>query len=114
MMKDFNSNSRTLIVSFVVAIMFLVPLRFVEWGNQVMDSRSTQVLGASVMANKVVVLPNAKIESKSMLEAPYNKIEAKCAQKEALIKKLDNSNLTQVEVDEIVTKIDNWDKACLL
>ena len=35
MNNDFNSNTRTLIVSFVFALMVMVPLRFVEVGNVV-------------------------------------------------------------------------------
>jgi hypothetical protein len=108
MMKDFNSNSRTLIVSFVLAIMFLVPLRFVELGNQtVLPTVSSQVLGTSV------ILPNANVEVESvLLEAPYAEIEAGCSKRDGLIKELDNANLTQLEIDKIVTEIDGLDKVC--
>lgn len=69
MNNEFNSNMRTLIVSFAIAIMFLIPLRFVEVGNIMMSSVSTpQVLGESV------VLPNAEVEA-PLLEAPYNVTE---------------------------------------
>ena len=48
MITDHDRNVRTLIVSFVIAIMVLVPLRFYEAGQQEIDSLSeVQVLGAS-------------------------------------------------------------------
>jgi len=112
MMKDFNSNCRTLIISFVIAIMFLVPLRFVEFGNQVAEMSNTQVLGASTTTKKDVVLPNANVNKEAILEAPYNEIEAGCLEREALVKKLNTENLTEEEVDQVVAKIDNIDKVC--
>lgn len=113
MMKDFNGNSRTLIVSFVIAIMFLVPLRFVELGNQMSEVSQTQVLGASTtVSKKAVVLPNAAVNEKAVLEAPYDEIESGCRNREALVKKLSEGKLTQKEVDQTVAKIDYLDKNC--
>jgi len=67
-MEEINRNTRTLIVSFTVAVMAMIPLRFVEVGNQleVIDSRS-MVLGET---SQEAVLP------KSELESPYNVIDA--------------------------------------
>jgi hypothetical protein len=62
MNDDLNRNVRTLIVSFVIVIMVLIPLRFVEVGNSLDD-------GASVLGESVV-LPGAKIE------APYDQIDS--------------------------------------
>ena len=93
--------------------MFLVPLRFVEWGNQVSEMSNDQVLGVSTVATKSVVLPNAIVApKKSLLEAPYDQIEAGCSQKAGLLKKLDMGNLTQEEVDMVVTKLDDISKTC--
>ena len=44
MNKEFNQNTRTLIVSFVFAIMIMVPLRFIEINNVVIEPL---VLGVS-------------------------------------------------------------------
>ena len=60
--NDFNLNTRTLIVSFVFALMVMVPLRFVEVGN-FEGQYSPTVLGDSIEA------PVAQ------LEAPYNEID---------------------------------------
>jgi len=70
MIEDTNRNVRTLIVSFVIAIMALIPLRFMELGEstlQVPEISQTQVLGESV-----------EVEEGTMglgLEAPYDEIE---------------------------------------
>jgi hypothetical protein len=67
-MSEFNQNTRTLIVSFVVAIMALIPLRFVEVGNNMMVSQP-MVLGETVESQ--IVLPNAEVKPE-LFEAPYN------------------------------------------
>lgn len=41
-MTDNERNTRTLVVSFVIAVMVMVPLRMVEYGQ----TRTAQVLGA--------------------------------------------------------------------
>lgn len=72
-MNEINRNTRTLIVSFVVAIMVLTPLRFVEVGQMVGES---QVLGD---VDTQVVLPEVDVDMPSeepALEAPYNEIES--------------------------------------
>ncbi len=59
MNKDINKNTRTLVISFVVALGVLVPLRFVEVGNMMTASTggNYQVLGESVARDEEVVLP---------------------------------------------------------
>jgi hypothetical protein len=106
-MEDINRNSRTLIVSFVVAIMFLVPLRFVEVGQSTYDSRSDQVLGETTAVQSKVVLPNAQV----VLEAPYNEIESQgnCISKDeanATLKELKakvaNNQLNESQLKEMI------------
>ena len=69
-MNDLNRNTRTLIVSFVIAIMVLVPLRFVEAGEQAtLVNESSQVLGE---VSEVVESNSVKT---AKLEEPYNEID---------------------------------------
>jgi hypothetical protein len=68
MNEDINRNTRTLILSFVIAIMVLIPLRFVEVG-QLLTNTDVQVLGETVTNQEVVVEPTVG------LEEPYNTIE---------------------------------------
>ena len=72
-MNDTARNTRTLIVSFVFAIMALIPLRFVEVGQMAVNS--PQVLGEEVQQTEEVVLPDDSISDQVVLEAPYNEIE---------------------------------------
>ena len=78
-MNETNRNTRTLIVSFVLVIMVLIPLRFVEVGQTVVDNNNQQVLGETTAAKEV--LP--AVEPTTMLEEPYNTIEnsVKCVSK---------------------------------
>ena len=71
-MNDFNRNTRTLIVSFVFAVMALIPLRFMEVGQMVESYDGYQVLGQTSLE---VVLPNAEVTEESVLEAPYDEID---------------------------------------
>jgi len=61
LMTDLDRNTRTLIVCFAVALFALIPLRFVEVG-QMMVQEQKQVLGESVTApvyveEKVMIAP---------------------------------------------------------
>lgn len=71
MINEIDRNTRTLIVCFVIAIMALIPLRFVEIGQSrpVEEYSVNQVLGESVEVEQVPVSTVGK------LEAPYNEIE---------------------------------------
>lgn len=70
-MENTNNNVRTLIVSFVVAIMALIPLRFVEAGQEINYNPTKVMVLGETTSQKEVVLPNAEIK----LESPYNEIE---------------------------------------
>ena len=65
-MTNQDKNTRTLIVCFVILIMAMVPLRFIEVKNLMNDYQS-QVLGeeTEVLVEKVnkvnIILPNAEI-----------------------------------------------------
>lgn len=72
-MNDTTRNTRTLIVSFVFAIMALIPLRFVEVGQMIQDQ--PMVLGEEVQNNEEVVLPESEVSDEVFLEAPYNEID---------------------------------------
>lgn len=83
-MNDFNRNTRTLIVSFVVAIFALVPLRFVEAGQgmELQQSVSQQVLGESVE-----ITP--EVSQQRVLEEPYNELENNICIKKTELKKIE-------------------------
>lgn len=107
-MEDFNRNTRTLIVSFVVAIFALIPLRFVEAGYELnYSSPEAQVLGESDVAAVEIV------KAKSNLEEPYNEIEnRRCIEKSELIKlekealeKMQNKNLNAAEKSNILENL---------
>lgn len=72
-MNDTARNTRTLIVSFVFAIMALIPLRFVEVGQSLQNQ--PMVLGEKIQNVETVVLPEDGISEEIVLEAPYNEIE---------------------------------------
>lgn len=77
-MTDNEKNTRTLIVGFVVALMVLVPLRFVEATGQTLEE-SNRVLGemtaVPVQRAQREIVPIVKADG--ALEAPYNKLETK-------------------------------------
>lgn len=60
MNKEFNQNTRTLIVSFVFALMVMIPLRFVEVSNN---------------ANNPMVLGDSITFSEPRIEAPFDVID---------------------------------------
>ncbi|MFA6007683.1 MAG: hypothetical protein WC784_03540 [Candidatus Shapirobacteria bacterium] len=90
-MNDLNKNTRTLIVSFVIAIMFLVPLRFVEVGQGLVDmtTSNSQVLGEV----------NEVIEAK--LEAPYDKLESQSCIDKSELDKLENKTLEKIQQGQL-------------
>lgn len=59
-MTDHDRNIRTLVICFVLAVMALIPLRFVESGDEVMVSSKTQILGETIQQE--VILPNAELD----------------------------------------------------
>ena len=74
-MSEFNRNCRTLVVSFVIAVMAMIPLRFVEAGQNITFEQPT-VLGETT--NDTVVLPNSEVDQR-LFEAPYD-LEVKAPQ----------------------------------
>jgi len=60
-MTDHDRNMRTLVLCFVLAVMALIPLRMVEFSQNVADMSSTQVLGETVQEESEVVLPNGEL-----------------------------------------------------
>jgi len=68
-MNDNDRNVRTLINCFVLAVLSLTILRFVEVGQNVAIVSKSQVLGETVQKEEVF-LPNAEIEQE-ILRANY-------------------------------------------
>jgi len=66
-MTDFDRNIRTLVTCFVLAVVSLAVLRFVEIGQSLPMVSGSQVLGETVQ-NDGVVLPNAELQ-KEVLQA---------------------------------------------
>ncbi len=75
-MTDNDRNMRTLVVSFMVALMVMVPLRFIEATKTTLEE-ANRVLGESTYIQPVrrVVQEKPVVVTNSELEAPYNKIE---------------------------------------
>lgn len=80
MITDEDRNVRTLIVSFVVAIMALIPLRFYEIAQDVgvssMKASSVQVLGATTVRDRRRVVVTVPVVS-PVLEAPWDVIDGR-------------------------------------
>jgi len=72
-MTDLDRNTRTLIVCFSVALLALIPLRFVEAGQQAMRMGQSQILGESI--EREIVAPVVKRIHPAQLQAPYDKID---------------------------------------
>ena len=60
-MTDNDRNTRTLVICFVLAVMSLISLRFVEVGN-ITSASNSQVLGETTTQTKEVILPNAELD----------------------------------------------------
>jgi hypothetical protein len=61
-MTENDRNMRTLVLCFVLAVLALIPLRFVEFRQGMIDvSNNVQVLGETIQQEDVVILPNAEI-----------------------------------------------------
>lgn len=120
-MNENNANTRTLILSFAIAVMALVPLRFVEVGQ--MLGEQPMVLGETT-AREEVVLPKQATE-RPLLEQPYDEIEAGATvlgesveeptaciavvdadQLESkIIKRMQSEDVTRGEIDELVAQM---------
>jgi len=109
-MNNFDKNTRTLIVSFLIAIFALIPLRFIEAGQEQGMMMDAQVLGETV----VVSNENVSEESRPIFEAPYNELE-KCIgredvkiMEEGVINLIQNDELPK---DELIMVLDELQKA---
>lgn len=89
-MNNFDRNTRTLIVSFLVAIFALIPLRFIEAGEQQSFVSDAQVLGETISEPM-----ETKEVSDAKLEAPYNELES-CVSKTEL-KIIEDNALNQIQ-----------------
>ena len=115
-MTDFNRNTRTLIVSFVVAIFALVPLRFYEEGMRLDRARERMVLGVK---KEEILLPDSEMvvefDLYEGLEEPYREIEilnSCCVSGEEAEEKIDwlvsileNEELNEKEVNDLIDEI---------
>lgn len=104
-MNDFNRNTRTLIVSFVVAIFALIPLRFVEVGQEMSLSQSeNQVLGESIE-----VTPTTG--QHKIFEEPYNELESN----DSCISKAEMKTMEKLVTDKLLEgKLSTEDKSNML
>lgn len=106
-MNNSARNTRTLIVSFVVAVMALIPLRMVEVGQManLMEMGNSVVLGETTTLEVLVV-------EEPMLEAPYRAMEVECVDKaraeervKVLEMKLGQGGWTEGQVGEMLDGI---------
>jgi hypothetical protein len=121
-MNETQRNTRTLIVSFVVAVMALVPLRFLEIGNQQYTMGGSVVLGDQINAESPdLVKMEEDVEMVSfensqapLFEAPYDEIEENgCLSAHVvesisttLIDEIDLGNISNNQVRDNLAKID--------
>ena len=77
-MNNLNRNTRTLIVSFLIAIFALIPLRFVEVGQM----QEQYLMETRVLGEKTEEIVEEPIEEISGLEAPYDQLEGCIGQEE--------------------------------
>lgn len=100
-MEESNRNTRTLIVSFVFAVMAMIPLRFVEAG-QMMKTSFTPPSRSAVLGeiDEAVILPNAELES------PYNVIDgAVIGEAEVAEEVADSDCILKSDADVLVSSI---------
>ncbi|MBU1130288.1 hypothetical protein KKE45_03130 [Patescibacteria group bacterium] len=123
-MMNFNRNTRTLIISFVVAVFVLVPLRFYEEGarlDRLNQMEERMVLGVK---KEGVVLPDSEMFLESDLyeglEQPYREIEMleSCVSGEVaeekivwLVDILENEELDEKEVNDLVDEIERVEES---
>jgi len=110
-MNELNRNTRTLIVSFVLVIMMLIPLRFVEVGEGLSVSENQMVLGETSVNQPVVT---EVVEPSVPLEEPYQTIENKfdCIAKtdidaawNDLRVEIENKQVDQAQATEVVNNL---------
>ncbi len=106
-MDNLNRNTRTLIVSFLIAIFALIPLRFIEVGQmQEQYLMETQVLGEKT--EDIIEEPSQVV---SGLEAPYDQLEICFSQEEIQMMEdeiylgYEEGNLNEEEVEAFLGEI---------
>jgi len=99
-MNESSMNTRTLIVSFVVAIMVLIPLRFIEAGQMIGEQpmvlgEQTEVAAVApvVETPRVVAVTDCYSPDSAKIINDYNKA------------KIQRGTLSTVEVDKVITEI---------
>lgn len=122
-MTDNDKNMRTLIISFVVALMVMVPLRFVEATGQTLEA-TNRVLGEMTTVSVQTVNPETApvVKNDGALEAPYKTIDKKTVcisselaekQVDAIIKSYGGSleKLTEAQSLAVYNQIEKIDKS---
>jgi hypothetical protein len=98
-MTNFDKNIRTLIVCFVIAIVWLVPLRFAEVANQQSIDNQPKVLGVETINSETPVKEvdlSKRCLSESDVSILIDKIE----------KDLNRQDLDQAKIDEVTSQIE--------
>ncbi len=95
--NEANANVRTLIVSFVLAIFALIPLRFYEVSQNQFNNYSN-VLGAQ-QELRVSREYRGEVVNAAVLEAPYNLIEQEASVDESRVQVL-GANSDCISADE--------------
>ncbi|HWS48909.1 MAG TPA: hypothetical protein VN174_02590 [Candidatus Methanoperedens sp.] len=108
-MTNFDRNTRTLIVSFLIAIFALIPLRFIEAGQEQesLYYSQSQVLGESTEVGNNV---EEKLDE-VRLEAPYDVLES-CVSKSDLViiseevfRQFDNGEISEDEARQLLEDV---------
>lgn len=108
-MTNFDRNTRTLIVSFLIAIFALIPLRFIEAGQEqeALYYSQSQVLGESTIINNQEVEESNQVR----LEAPYDMLES-CVSKSDLelisdevFRQFDNDEIDEEEAKRLLEDV---------
>jgi hypothetical protein len=96
-------------VSFLVAIFALIPLRFIEAGEQESLFNNAQVLGEKI--SEPVFIEEVTSGATIKLEAPYDRLDACISEQKAkeaedeVINQLENKELGSEEIVTIVEKL---------
>jgi len=105
-MTDQDRNTRTLIVSFMVALMVMVPLRFIEATKTTLEE-ANRVLGETTVKQPVkrVVSEKPVVSVSTELEAPYNVIDEApkkdCLSTETATKMIETIIKTSGKIEEM-------------
>jgi Skp family chaperone for outer membrane proteins len=87
-MVDYGRNYKTLIVCFVIALFFLIPLRFVEEGNKAVYKSREQVLG-----DETVIVEEEIDEEQRLIDEVEIVLEEEVVEKKKIDIILPNSDI---------------------